>query len=120
MQRSAPEMGFAHRASALVDNVLPAPPQLTLSIQYHRMALADRPCWRAKLAAMTRLDDLRLSSQELIYLATGARLLAAQARSNAQQQQSTSVRSIFENAERVYLELAAKCERLSRLIGSCA
>lgn len=67
---------------------------------------------------MTRLDDLRLSSQELLYLATGARLLAAQARSNAEQQQSTSVRSIFENAERVYSDLAAKCEQLARLIGS--
>jgi hypothetical protein len=67
---------------------------------------------------MTRLDDLRFTSQELIYLATGARLLAAQARSDAEQQQSTSVRCIFENAERVYLELAAKCERLARLVGT--
>lgn len=67
---------------------------------------------------MTRLDDLRFTAQELIYLATGARLLAAQARSDAQQQSSTSVRSIFENAEQVYLELAAKCERLAKLIGA--
>jgi hypothetical protein len=66
---------------------------------------------------MTRLDDLRLTSQELIYLATGARLLAAQARANAEQQGSTSVRSIFEQSERVYLELAAKCERLAKLVG---
>lgn len=66
---------------------------------------------------MTRLDDLRFTSQELIYLATGARLLAAQARSDAQQQPSTSVRGIFEAAERVYVDLAAKCERLASLVG---
>jgi hypothetical protein len=67
---------------------------------------------------MTRLDDQRLTSQELIYLATGARLLAAQARADAQRQESTSARTIFENGECVYLELAAKCERLAKLLGS--
>jgi hypothetical protein len=35
---------------------------------------------------MTQLDDLHLTSQELTYLATGARLLAAQARADAERQ----------------------------------
>jgi hypothetical protein len=65
---------------------------------------------------MTRVDDLRLSSQELVYLATGARLLAAQARADAERQESTPVRSIFQNAEHVYLELAVKCERIAKLV----
>jgi hypothetical protein len=64
---------------------------------------------------MTRLDDLRLTSQELVYLATGARLLAEQARADGQKQGSVSVREIFEGAERVYIDLATKCERLAEL-----
>jgi hypothetical protein len=64
---------------------------------------------------MTRLDDLRLTSQELVYLATGARLLAEQARADAERQGSISVRDIFVGAERVYIELADKCERLAEL-----
>jgi hypothetical protein len=64
---------------------------------------------------MTRLDDLRLTSQELVYLATGARLLAQQAREDADRQGSVSVREIFVGAERVYIELAGKCERLAEL-----
>jgi hypothetical protein len=55
----------------------------------------------------------RLTSQELIYLASGARLLARQAKESAAHQESPSVRETFENAERVYLDLAAKCERLA-------
>jgi hypothetical protein len=50
---------------------------------------------------MTRHDDLRLTSQELAYLATGARRLAEQARTDGQCQDSVSVREIFEGAERV-------------------
>jgi hypothetical protein len=64
---------------------------------------------------MTRLDDLRLTSQELTYLATGARLLAEQARTDGARQGSVSVREIFEGAERVYIDLAAKVERLADL-----
>jgi hypothetical protein len=64
---------------------------------------------------MTRLDDLRLTSQELTYLASGARLLAQQARADAERQGSVSVREIFERAERVYVELADKCGRLAEL-----
>jgi hypothetical protein len=64
---------------------------------------------------MTRLDDLRLTSQELIYLATGARLLAEQARTDGERQGSVSVREIFEGAERVYIELATKCDRPAEL-----
>ena len=55
----------------------------------------------------------RLTPQELIYLASGARLLARQAKEGADQQESPSVRQTFESAERVYLDLAAKCERLA-------
>jgi len=55
----------------------------------------------------------RLTPQELIYLACGARLLARQAKESAGQQESPSVRQTFEDAERVYLDLAAKCERLA-------
>lgn len=55
----------------------------------------------------------RLTSQELIYLASGARLLARRAREDAEQQESPSLRQTFENAERVYVDLAAKCERLA-------
>jgi hypothetical protein len=62
---------------------------------------------------MTRLDDMRLTSQELMFLASGARLLAAQARADAERQGSVS--EIFEGAERVYIELAGKCERLADL-----
>jgi hypothetical protein len=64
---------------------------------------------------MTRLDDLRLTSQELVCLATGARLLAEQARTDGERQGSVSVRGIFEGAERVYIELATKCDRLAKL-----
>jgi hypothetical protein len=64
---------------------------------------------------MNGLDDLRLTSQGLTYLATDARLLAEQARDDAGRQGSISVRDIFEGAERVYQELAAKCERLADL-----
>jgi hypothetical protein len=56
-----------------------------------------------------------LTSQELVYLATGARLLADQARADAERQGSVSVRGIFEQAVPVYLALAAKCERLAEL-----
>jgi hypothetical protein len=62
-----------------------------------------------------RLDDLRLTTQELAYLATGARLLATQARADAERKGSVSVRDVFEGAERVYVELATKCERLAEL-----
>jgi hypothetical protein len=55
----------------------------------------------------------RLTAQELIYLASGARLLARGARESAEQQESPSVRQTFENAKRVYLDLVAKCERLA-------
>jgi hypothetical protein len=51
---------------------------------------------------MTQLDDLRLTSQELTYLATGARLLAEQALADAEHQDSVSVRGIFAGAGRVY------------------
>jgi hypothetical protein len=64
---------------------------------------------------MTRLDDPRLTSQELVYLATGARLLAEQARADGERRGSVSVREIFEGAERFYIELATKCERLAEL-----
>jgi hypothetical protein len=58
----------------------------------------------------------RLTSQELIYLASGARLLTRGARESADQQESPSVRQTFENAGRVYLDLADKCERLAGAI----
>jgi hypothetical protein len=64
---------------------------------------------------MTRLDDLRLTSQELIHLAAGARLLALQAHQNAERQESPALRKIFEQSERTYRELAAKCDRLTEL-----
>jgi hypothetical protein len=62
-----------------------------------------------------RLDDLSLTTQELVYLAAGARLLTTQARADAEHQGSVSVRGIFEGTERVYLELAEKCTRLADL-----
>jgi hypothetical protein len=64
---------------------------------------------------MTRLDDLRLTSQELTYLAQGARLLALKAHADAEKQQALSIRTIFENSEQTYTELAAKVERLAEL-----
>jgi hypothetical protein len=42
-------------------------------------------------------------------------LLATQARADADRQGSVSVRGIFEGAERVYIDLAAKCDRLAEL-----
>jgi hypothetical protein len=50
-----------------------------------------------------------------VYLATGARLLAEQARADAERQDSVTPRGIFEGAERVYTELAEKCQRLGDL-----
>jgi hypothetical protein len=65
-----------------------------------------------------RLEDLRLTSQELAYLAQGARLLDLNARADAEKQQALSIRTIFENSERTYTELAAKVERLADLARS--
>jgi hypothetical protein len=65
-------------------------------------------------------DDLHLTSQELTYLATSARLLAEQAQTDAERQGSVSVRGIFQGAERVYLELAEKCTRLAELTRAVA
>jgi hypothetical protein len=62
-----------------------------------------------------RLDDLRLTSQELTYLAQGARLLALKARADAEKQQALSIREIFERSERTFTEPAAKVERLAEL-----
>lgn len=64
---------------------------------------------------MTRLSDLILTSQELVYLASGARALAVSARADADRQQNPSLRDVFEVAERTYLELAAKCEHMAEL-----
>jgi hypothetical protein len=64
---------------------------------------------------MTRLDDLRLTSQELTYLAQGARLLALKARADAERHRNPAMREIFENSERTYAELAEKVERLAEL-----
>jgi hypothetical protein len=64
---------------------------------------------------MTRLDDLRLTSQELTYLAQGARLLALKSRADAEKQGNPAMREIFENSERTYTELAGKVERLADL-----
>lgn len=55
----------------------------------------------------------RLTAQELTYLATGARLLAIQARENAERQTNPDVRANFLHSERTYLTLAEKCKRLS-------
>jgi hypothetical protein len=55
---------------------------------------------------MTRLDGLRLASQELTYLAQGARVLALKARADAEKQRNPAMREIFENSERTYTELA--------------
>jgi hypothetical protein len=62
-----------------------------------------------------RLSDLVLTAPELTHLAAGAHLLAAQARADADQQASVSVRDIFERSETVYLGLADNCERLAKL-----
>jgi hypothetical protein len=51
----------------------------------------------------------------LTYLASGARLLAQHARADAERQGAVSIRDIFERSERVYLELAGKCERLAEM-----
>jgi hypothetical protein len=67
---------------------------------------------------MTRLDDLRLTSQELTYLAEGARLLALKSHADAEKQGNPAMREIFENAERTYTGLAAKVERLAELARS--
>jgi hypothetical protein len=64
---------------------------------------------------MTRLDDLRLTSQELTYLAQGARLLAVKARADAENHRNPAIREIFENSERTYTELAQKVDRLAEL-----
>jgi hypothetical protein len=64
---------------------------------------------------MTTLDDLRLTSQELTYLAQGARVLALKARADAEQQRNPAMREIFENSERTYLALANKVTRLADL-----
>jgi hypothetical protein len=64
------------------------------------------------------LSDLVLTAPELTHLAAGARLLAAQDRSDTDCQASVSVRGIFERSERVYLDLAAKCEALAELARS--
>jgi hypothetical protein len=61
---------------------------------------------------------LRLTSQELTYLAQGARLLALKARADADKQAALSIREIFERSERAYTELAAKVERLGELVRS--
>jgi hypothetical protein len=42
-------------------------------------------------------------------------MLAHQARTDADKQDNPAVRETFENAERIYRELAAKCERLASL-----
>jgi hypothetical protein len=55
----------------------------------------------------------RLTSQELITSRAEPGSFARVARESAEQQESPSVRLTFENAERVYLDLAAKCERLA-------
>jgi hypothetical protein len=51
-----------------------------------------------------RLDDPTLTSQDLLYLATGCRLLALHALGIGDPE-----------AERAYVELAAKCDRLAAL-----
>jgi hypothetical protein len=61
---------------------------------------------------MTRLDDLRLTAQEPIYLAAGARMLALQARKDCDGQTNPAMQEIFASAERTYLELAAKVQRM--------
>jgi hypothetical protein len=58
---------------------------------------------------------LPFTAQELAYLATGARMLAHQARTDADKQSNPTVRETFESAERIYRELAAKCDRLASL-----
>ena len=50
------------------------------------------------------LDDL-LTSQELLYLATGCRLMAVQVRDAGDL-----------DSARAYLELATKCERMAALV----
>jgi hypothetical protein len=69
---------------------------------------------------MTRLDDLRLTSQELTYLAQGARVLALKARADAEKQRNPAMHEIFENSERTYTGLAAKVERLAELARSAS
>jgi hypothetical protein len=64
---------------------------------------------------MTTLDDLRLTSQQLTYLAQGARVLALKARADAEKQRNPAMREIFENSERTYMELTAKVERLAAI-----
>jgi hypothetical protein len=90
----------------------------TSSTRLHPVAPAS-PCWSRLLLRyprwITRLDDLRITSQELTYLAQGARLLALKAHADAEKQQALSIREIFERSERTYIELAAKVERLAEL-----
>lgn len=57
-----------------------------------------------------------LTAQELIYLAAGVRGMAEQARAEASKQTSPAAREPFEQAERVYRALAAKCERMAALM----
>jgi hypothetical protein len=47
-----------------------------------------------------RLDDLRLASQELTYLAQGARILPLKSRADAEQHRNPAIREIFENSKR--------------------
>jgi hypothetical protein len=54
------------------------------------------------------------TTQELTYLATGARVLARQARSDADRQDNPGIRASFEQSETIYLALVAKCERLAQ------
>jgi hypothetical protein len=59
---------------------------------------------------MTTLDDLRLTSQELTYLAQGA---SRSTRADAEKLRNPAMREIFENSERTYTQLAGKVERLA-------
>jgi hypothetical protein len=70
-----------------------------------RLAGQGIPC--STFLAMPVRSLERLTPQELIYLASGARLLARQAKEGAGQQESPSVRQTFQDAEQ-------------RLPGSCS
>lgn len=56
-----------------------------------------------------------LTAQELIYLARGARMLADQARKDAERtKDSVQTFRVFEESAKEYDALATKCERLAK------
>jgi hypothetical protein len=63
---------------------------------------------------MPDTDPKSLTAQDLTYGATGLRALARIARQDAEKQKSPTIRSTFEHAEQVYLNLAAKYDRIAK------